>query len=230
MRWIVVLSAIALVLCVGSACFGGDKQQGPKIDVTGLTGEDVTQRAFDALDRPGLVFHAKLTLTVKGHDKVVHSETWIDPERQVARHDIEGSAPPAVPPVTDGCNVSQTESRAGGVGQLRSDSRSRFLASNLDYLAAMESTEPDSRQVEAVFLKGAPSIRVRMSGKRTGFLAGEYRTDVVLDGSFLPLRVEYSQQVIANVVQDYASDFVSRDTLPADFFPVNFFPQCKLSE
>jgi len=215
MRRSLVSFVLLLVLLTGG-CWSGSVE---KMDVSNQTFEDATQRAFDAINRPGEIFHVKTTLTANGRS--VHGETWVDTDRQVAREDFEGQ-PAHI--LTHDCDVTRREGREGFGGKLRASPRSPLGAAALQYLETLEAQEPSVRELAGTAVGGRPAIRLRLSGEHTGDFAGKYTNDVFLSEEYLPLRTEYKTRLFATFVETYASEFLPRESLPAEFFSISVLP------
>jgi hypothetical protein len=194
----------------------GDKAESHPVD---LSFEEATERAFDAVQRPGMVFHASMTL--QGYGKSDTFEIWVDAEKQLAREDD----PDGVWKIhKEGCTASARHGTNAIGGSYQPDSQDPFLAKVLNYLLALEKTdEVLEREVVGVSIDGRDLLRLRIKVDHRGEWENKNTTDLYLDEAFLPLRMEYrtTLEIVPGTLRTvYTTEFVPRSSLAEDFFSI----------
>jgi hypothetical protein len=201
----------------------------PPIDVTELTAEEITARAFSAATRPDSILHLKyeLSAAAASAEQRIHAEIWIDADIRRAREEWNGEV--AYVQVNE-CGVNLRKgNRAYGHTRAEGGSRDPFLASTLEYLRLLESSE-GTREISAATKHGKPVILIETTTDHFGDFAGRYVTRIYLDDAYLPVAHEVagagSRSTLFTTLYTY--EFLHDDMSPS-FFSIESLPDSDLS-
>ncbi len=208
--------AVALVVVACAAACGEASKSASRSGPSSLTIEEVWTRALDALAQPGRVYHSVHTTSFAGrNDK---SEVWIDLEHDASRsqhgNDVSAYGHGHLALIEPGGRFRDAIYDSG------LEKPASAAAGHIGWLFSKDASRQDVSDGD---LNGESVTIVEVARPEQGDYHGTETAKIYLDTAFLPLQLEYESSTgppgsLRGYTETFTSDFLPRDSLPADFF------------